>query len=184
MDAVGAVGARRKYREAPTPNEAGGGTCMLRRAIIPLTCMFNCRVYRPQPLRQPAVLLDAELPVLGSVHATEYVHDLLVVARLLLVFRDLHGVRDDEHAARREDLVAERLRVREGDRVVDELDGLAARELRDLRCERGCGQGTVEDVGRAEGLEERFVVRGRGGDDGRELGELRYLDGCIGIRIQ
>ena len=45
MDAVGAVGARRKYREAPTPNEAGGGTCMLRRAIIPLTCMFNCRVY-------------------------------------------------------------------------------------------------------------------------------------------
>ena len=46
MDAVGAVGARRKYREAPTPNEAGGGTCMLRRAIIPLTCMFYCRVYR------------------------------------------------------------------------------------------------------------------------------------------
>ena len=45
MDAVGAVGARRKYREAPTPNEAGGGTCMLRRAIIPLTCMFYCRVY-------------------------------------------------------------------------------------------------------------------------------------------
>ena len=26
MDAVGAVGVRRKYREAPTPNEAGGGT--------------------------------------------------------------------------------------------------------------------------------------------------------------
>ena len=49
MDAVGAVGARRKYREAPTPNEAGGRTCMLRRAIIPLTCMFYCRVYHPLP---------------------------------------------------------------------------------------------------------------------------------------
>ena len=38
MDAVGAVGARRKYREAPTPNEAGGGTCMLedvREFVIP-----------------------------------------------------------------------------------------------------------------------------------------------------
>ena len=45
MDAAGAVGARRKYREAPTPNEAGGGTCMLRRAMIPLTCVFYCRVY-------------------------------------------------------------------------------------------------------------------------------------------
>ena len=45
MDAVGAVGARMKYSEALTPNEAGGGTCMLRRAIIPLTCMFYCIVY-------------------------------------------------------------------------------------------------------------------------------------------
>ena len=45
MDVVGAVGARREYWEAPTPNEAGEGTCMLQRAIIPPTCMFYCRVY-------------------------------------------------------------------------------------------------------------------------------------------
>ena len=61
MDAVGAVGARRKYREAPTPNEAGVGTCMLRRAIIPLTCMFYCRVYgMPRPFKWEIALATPE----------------------------------------------------------------------------------------------------------------------------
>ena len=62
MDAVGAVGARRKYREAPTPNEAGGGTCMLRRAMIPLTCTFYCRVYADPPV--PVLGLTIRLPII------------------------------------------------------------------------------------------------------------------------
>ena len=135
----------------------------------------------PQPLHQPAVLPDAELPVLGSVHATEHVHDLLVVARLLLVLGDLRGEREEQHAAGCEDVIAERLGVGQRDGVVGELDGLAAHNLRDLSCNRGRGEGAIDDMGRAEGFEEGLVVRGGCSDDGRKLGEPRYLDGCMRV---
>ena len=133
---------------------------------------------RPQPLRQPAILLDAELPVLGSVHATEHVHDLLVVARLL-VLGDLRGEREEQHAAGCEDVIAERLGVGQRDGVVGELDGLAPHNLRDLSCNRGRGEGAIDDMGRAEGFEDSFIVGAGGISDRRELGEPRYLDGCV-----
>ena len=121
---------------------------------------------RPQPIRQSAVLLDAELPVLGGVHAPRHVHNLRVVVCLLLVLGDLQGEREEQRAARCEELVGERLGVGQRDGVVGELDGLAARDLRDLSCNRGCREGAIDDMGRAEGFEEGLVVGRRGSDDG------------------
>ena len=133
----------------------------------------------PQPLRQPAVLLDAELPVLGGVHVPRHVHDLRVVVRLLLVLGDLQGEREEQRTAWCKELIGERLGVGQRDGVVGELDGLAAHNLRDFSCNRGRGEGAIDDMGRAGGFEEGLIVRGGGSDDGRKLGEPRYLDGCM-----
>lgn len=78
---------------------------------------------------------------------------------------------------RREDVVRERLRIRERDCVVDELDRLAARELRDLGRDSGSGERAVDDVRCTDGLEELLVAERRGCDYGREPGQLRELDG-------
>ena len=46
-----------------------------------------------------------------------------------------------------------------------------------LRLEFDIGKLAVEDVRGAEGLEQIGVVRGAGGDDGRESGKTGELDG-------
>ena len=87
---------------------------------------------------------------------------------------------DDEAAAGRERGVRERLRVGERDRVVRELERRAARERGERREEVRGRAVPVEDVRRAERVQERGVVQGGGGDDGREAGEFRDLDGWMG----
>ncbi len=79
-------------------------------------------------------------------------------------------------------LVREHLRVGEGDGVEDELERGARGELLELGEDRRWGEGAVEDVRGAEGGEEVGVAGGGGGDDGREVGELRDLDGWQGGR--
>ena len=130
---------------------------------------------RPQPIRQSAVLLDAELPILESVHVAEHMHNLFVVARLL-VLKNLRGEREEQRAAWCEDLVDEGLGVGQRDGVVDKLVGLATRDLCDLSCDCGRGERTVDNMGRDERFEEGLVVGRRGSDDGGELGEPRYLN--------
>ena len=62
--------------------------------------------------------------------------------------------------------MGKRLGVGQRDGVVGELDGLAARDLRDLSCDCRRGERTIDNMGRAEGFEEGLVVRGGGSDDG------------------
>lgn len=70
------------------------------------------------------------------------------------------------------------LRVLLGDRVERVDERLAAQEHGERAREGLGGERAVEDVHRAEGLEEDPVLEGGGRDDGREALELRHLDGC------
>lgn len=112
-------------------------------------------------------------------HVPEHVHDLLPLrlAFLDLLRGDLRAQDEQERPARRERLVCELLGVRVRDRVVDVLDGRATGDLADLGEDLGGGELAVEHVGCADRLEPRFVVQRGGRDDGRELLELRELDG-------
>ena len=134
---------------------------------------------RPQPLREPPTHLHAQRPIRRQPKAPEHIDDPLV-RRLRVRW---HGRRErrDERPARREHFVAERLGIRVRDCVVHELDGCAPSDARDLGGERGREEGAVEDVRRAERGEARGVVRGGGGDDGRELVQARGLDGCMRV---
>lgn len=132
---------------------------------------YNERTVRKE-LREVAVHQRADFPVVVRVHAAEDV-DERDVRRLLL--GQLALEREDDVALRRDDVDRDALRVRERDRVVDVL-GAPARELRDLRDLRVVLQLAVDDVRRAERLEQGRVVQGRGGDDGREAREAGDLD--------
>ncbi len=112
-------------------------------------------------------------------HIPEHARDLLPVPFLLELRGDDLGKHEHDRAARGYRLVRERLGVGEGDRVVDELDRFALSESRELSEDGGCGEDAVEDVRGAERGEEGGVVRGGGGDYGREVGELRDLDGWV-----
>ena len=134
-----------------------------------------------QPLRQTLVQLFAAQPAVGTLHVPKHVRDLLSITRLLQVCRDHLWEDDDERAARGKRLVRERLRVGQRDRIVHELERLAASELRELSEDLGGGKVPVEHGRRAEGLEQLSVVRRGGGDDGRKALVLRHLDRCEGV---
>lgn len=109
---------------------------------------------------------DDDLPVLGGLYVCENVEDLLVVACLLLRRRDRLRVDEKEISAGREDLVPELLCFRARDGVVDVLNRLVPRELRDLSLDSVGWEGAVNDVSRADRLEEFLVAERRGCDDG------------------
>ena len=56
---------------------------------------------------------------------------------------------------------------------------LSARDPCDLSLDCGRGERIVDDMGRAEGFEEGFIVGAGGISDRRELGEPRYPDGSV-----
>ena len=139
------------------------------------------RARAEEPLEPPKQLLT-QRPVPRQVEAPEHRHDLLVRRQALC--GDARGQRREERAPRRERRIADRLGVRERDCVVHELDGRAPGRGGDRSGERRGGEGAVEDVRRAEGGEARGVVRGRGGDDGREFVQARGLDRCACMRVR
>lgn len=82
---------------------------------------------------------------------------------------ELRRGRDDHQRAGvgRSQSVPKGLRVRGGQRVVDEVEEPAS-ELRRLGLHRLRGEVAVDDRGRSECLQILAVWRRRGGDDGRE----------------
>ena len=82
---------------------------------------------------------------------------------------------DDEVALRGRERQPDLERVRQGDGVIYVFEQ-APGELRRLCLELLRGELAVEDVRRAERLEERRVVQRGGGDDGSEAGEASELD--------
>ena len=114
---------------------------------------------------------DTSLAQGRRLHVAKDVVHILVRAALLL--RNGKVQDDDEVAAGCEDVVCGVLSIGEGNRVKGDLDRLR-RDLLDCIRELGKRDGVaVKNVSCPEGLHERLVVRGGGGDDGREAGELR-----------
>lgn len=134
-----------------------------------------------EPLREPTVQRDTDLPVLRSLHVSKRGDDRLVVARFLR--GDDVGEGQNEVATGREDVVREWLRVCERDRVVDELDRLCPCDLGNFSLDRGCWERAVNDMRRAERLQECLVAEGSSCDDGREPGKLRDLNSCADIQV-
>ena len=78
--------------------------------------------------------------------------------------------------SRRSQSQCERERRLDGDGVIHQSNGSPS-DLSYLRFEFDIRKLAVEDVRGAEGLEQVSIVRGAGGDDGREAGKAGELDG-------